>query len=98
MKLVSTKEEQTGEKNQTQIVGYKWIPWAFSPPPPPPHRIARYFLSRMQNWLAFPCSKYKIRQIPTQHLGSHTKDIVTYASAFFWTWYTMSGNFPNSMN
>jgi hypothetical protein len=48
MELVSTKEEKKGEKNQTQIVGYKCIiPRAFSYP----HRIVRYFLSRIQNWL-----------------------------------------------
>jgi hypothetical protein len=33
MKLVSTKEEQKGERNQTQIVGYKLIPRAFFSPP-----------------------------------------------------------------
>jgi hypothetical protein len=51
MKLVSTKEEQKGEKNQTQIVGYKWIPWAFSPPPP-------------QNCKIFPIQNAELASVP----------------------------------
>jgi hypothetical protein len=51
MKLVSTKEEQKGEKNQTQIVGYKGIPWAFSPPPP-------------QNCKIFPIQNAELASVP----------------------------------
>jgi hypothetical protein len=61
MELVSTKEEKKGEKNQTQIVGYKCIiPRAFSYP----HRIVRYFLSRIQNSIVFHVLNIKSDRSP----------------------------------